>query len=65
LFPVGYRNRFRHPHPDVAARYDAAHVRRLDSAASGAIDVRLTAAGTTVNAWRERRRRYWQYTPAG
>jgi competence protein ComEC len=65
LFPVGYRNRFRHPHPDVVARYDAAGVRRLDSAANGAIDVRLSAAGTTVSTWRERRRRYWHYAPAG
>ncbi len=65
LLPVGYRNRFRHPHPDAVARYDAAGVRRLDSAASGAIDVRLTAAGRAVSAWRERHRRYWQHAPAG
>jgi competence protein ComEC len=65
LLPVGYRNRFRHPHPDVVARYDTAHVRRLDSASSGAIELRLTAAGRAVSIWRERHRRYWHYAPAG
>jgi hypothetical protein len=25
--------------------------------------VRLTAAGMTVDAWRARRRRYWQFVP--
>ncbi len=64
LLPVGYRNRFRHPHPDVIARYDAAHVRRLDSAASGAIEVRLSGAGIETTRWRERRRRYWHHVPA-
>ncbi|MEK7796294.1 MAG: DNA internalization-related competence protein ComEC/Rec2, partial [Pseudomonadota bacterium] len=59
LFPVGYRNRFRHPHPSVLARYDAAGARRLDSASAGAIELRLRADGTSVNAWRARHRRYW------
>ena len=59
LFPVGYRNRFRHPHPAVVARYDTAGARRLDSASAGAIELRLRAEGMSVSAWRARHRRYW------
>ena len=59
LFPVGYRNRFRHPHPAVVARYDAAGARRLDSASVGAIELWLHAEGMSVSAWRARHRRYW------
>ena len=59
LFPVGYRNRFRHPHPAVVVRYAAAGTRRLDSASAGAIELRLRAQGMSVSAWRARHRRYW------
>ena len=59
LFPVGYRNRFHHPHPTVVARYDEARVHRLDSASAGAIELQLRADGTSVSGWRARHRRYW------
>jgi competence protein ComEC len=59
LFPVGYRNRFRHPHPAVTERYADAGAQRLDSAGAGAIELRLRAGGTEMGAWRERHRRYW------
>ncbi len=65
LFPVGYRNRFRHPHPAVVARYDAAGARRLDSASAGAIELRLRAEGTSTSAWRARHRRYWHLRTGG
>lgn len=65
LFPVGYRNRFRHPHPAVTQRYADAGAQRLDSATAGAIELRLRADGTEVSPWRERRRRYWQLRPDG
>jgi competence protein ComEC len=59
LFPVGYRNRFGHPHPAVLERYAAsgAHIRRTD--AGGALMLRLGAAGMKVSQTREQRRRYW------
>lgn len=65
LFPVGYRNRFRHPHPAITQRYADAGAQRLDSATAGAIELRLRAGGTEVSPWRERRRRYWQLRPDG
>lgn len=59
LFPVGYRNRYRHPHPDVVRRYAERNVFLHDSAVSGALGIRLNAGGHDVTAYRERHRRYW------
>lgn len=68
VFPVGYRNRFGHPHPDVLARYAGATIHRTDR--HGAVTLKLgdgrTASaapadkkGTTTVREREARRRYW------
>lgn len=62
LFPIGYRNRYRHPHRDVIARYIESDAVRYDTAAHGAIEVRLGAGGITLNAYRETHKRYW-FTP--
>jgi len=63
LFPVGYRNRFGHPHADVLARYAASGARIHRSDADGA--VRIALAGTTAEIRREREaaRRYWHNAP--
>jgi competence protein ComEC len=59
LFPVGYRNRFHHPHPRVVDRYRALGAESHDSPAAGAIELRLTGGGVAVSHVRERERRYW------
>ena len=59
LFPVGYRNRYRHPHPSVVERYRAQGAHMLDTATSGAIQLQLSARGVEVNTARDRGRRYW------
>jgi competence protein ComEC len=59
LLSVGYRNRYRHPHPDVMARYRERAIPVPDSATQGAIEVRLTAAGPVWEGWRERAGRFW------
>jgi competence protein ComEC len=52
VFPVGYRNRFNHPHDDVVARYQTLGTRiTLEIAAGGAI---------VVTPYRAVYRRYWQ-----
>ena len=61
VIPVGYRNRFRHPAPDVLARYGGLAVHRTDE--QGAVEVRLSAGGVSVDAERRRRRRYWHPAP--
>ena len=59
LLPVGYRNRYRHPHPAVVARYVERGIALEDSAAAGAISVLLDAAGLLIDRHRDTQRRYW------
>ncbi len=60
LFPVGYRNRFSHPHPKVVQRYREMGVRMLDSASHGAIRFRLAREGVSAPlSYRLLARRYW------
>jgi competence protein ComEC len=59
LFPVGYRNRYRHPHPAVLERYRGAGAQLHDSPAHGALEFRIGAAGIDLDAYRSTQRRYW------
>ncbi len=59
LIPAGYRNRYRHPHPAVIARYRRAGSRLHGSAASGALELRFGSAGIEVSAFRDVAHRYW------
>lgn len=61
VFPVGHRNRFGHPHPEVWARY--AGVERLRTDVDGAVTLELGRTG--VHARRQRRidLRYWHDAP--
>lgn len=56
---VGYRNRFNHPHPAVAARYEAAGATQRRSDHDGAVRYRFTAAGIAIERSRELDARYW------
>jgi len=60
VFPVGYRNRFGHPHPEVLERFGAARIHRTDR--DGAVTLKVGAGGTAVEHARETQRRYWQNT---
>lgn len=62
IFTVGYRNRFDHPRNDVVARYQALGSHLLRSNVDGAIFLRFTRNGLSVDTWRELNRRYWQQT---
>lgn len=58
IFPVGYRNRFRHPNAEVLRRYEAAGAQLLRTDRDGAVTVRFgVSRGLTLE--REARRRYW------
>lgn len=59
LFPTGYHNRYRHPNERVLARYADRDVARLDSPASGSIEMKFTATGMTAEIYRAVNRRYW------
>jgi len=60
IFPVGYRNRFGHPHPLVLERFGAARIHRTDR--DGAVTLKVGAGGTAVEHAREMQRRYWHNT---
>ena len=60
LFPVGYRNRFHHPHPKVVERYSRRGIHLLDTAHLGAIRFRLGKQGVSEpQSYRKSARRYW------
>lgn len=60
IFPVGYRNPFRHPHPEVVARYAALGSARLRTDMDGAITVELSEGQSpVVTRHRDRQVRYW------
>lgn len=64
IFPVGYRNRFGHPHPEVLARFRdlGSVVYRTDE--DGALLVTIPASGAiTVERYRAKHRRYWLEAP--
>ncbi len=63
LFPVGYRNRYRHPSPAVVERYAWIGAEWRTSPDSGALTVRLGPAGAELSAYRESRPRYWLNSP--
>jgi competence protein ComEC len=60
LLPVGYRNRYHHPHPLVEARYRERGIALANSASAGAITLQLGNQGLSLQRYRESDRRYWQ-----
>ena len=58
IIPVGYRNRFGHPVPDVVARYERAGAKVWRTDRDGALLVRIDQA-VSVQAWRTTHPRYW------
>ena len=60
VVPVGYRNRFRHPAPEVIERYRQSGAQVLRTDQSGAVTARIGASGIAMESWRGVRPRYWQ-----
>jgi competence protein ComEC len=60
VLPVGHRNRYGHPHPEVVARYRGlgAEIARTDR--SGAVEVKLERTGLSVTRAAETEKRYWR-----
>lgn len=59
LFSTGYRNRFGHPHPEIAARYASTGARDWRTDRDGALRIRLAPEGFSITAWRHEHPRYW------
>jgi competence protein ComEC len=56
---AAFRNRWNFPRPDVVERWQSAGGRMHSTGESGAVSVRVSAAGVRVESLRETRRRYW------
>ncbi|MBL8472719.1 MAG: DNA internalization-related competence protein ComEC/Rec2 [Rhodocyclaceae bacterium] len=63
VFTVGYKNRFRHPAPDVVERYRTLGTALARSDYDGAVRADFSSAGMELQALRSARRRYWQALP--
>lgn len=64
VIPVGYRNRYRHPHPATLERYRANAREIWRSDWHGAVKLRLAEKAEVVAYARDDRRRYWHNRPA-
>ncbi len=63
IYSVGYRNRFRHPHPDVVARYQQFGSKLLRTDETGAISVQFAKGGWKIETQRDKQKRYWHDVP--
>lgn len=64
IFPVGYRNAYGHPHPDVVQRYERAGADVYRTDRDGAVLIALGPEGVLdVRRWRAIHRRYWLDAP--
>lgn len=63
IFTAGYLNRFRHPRPEVLARYEQAGSQILRSDYDGAVLVDFVASDETAviaaGSWRKQNKHYW------
>ncbi len=66
IFPVGYRNRFGHPHPEVVERYRDLGSRIYRTDRDGALIVDVSPQGVVrITPYRAVYRRYWQTAIVG
>lgn len=64
VIPVGHRNRYGHPRPDVLARHADAGSQLWRTDQDGAIRIGIDPSGElSIHAERRERRRYWQDAP--
>ena len=59
VIPVGHRNRYGHPAPEVLARYRARGMEALRTDRDGAVELRFTRRGLETYRARLIQRRYW------
>lgn len=61
IFSAGYRNSYRHPHPQVVQRYVETGATLYNSAATGAVGYAIQSGGGMAppSLARQQARRYW------
>jgi competence protein ComEC len=60
VIPVGHRNRYGHPHPEVLARYRATGATLARTDRDGAVTLRLQGDKIEMERARESQKRYWR-----
>lgn len=60
VIPVGHRNRYGHPHPEVLARYRATGATLARTDRDGAVTLRLQGDTIELERARETEKRYWR-----
>lgn len=64
IFGAAWRSHFRHPRPEVVARYEAIGARPLTTGVEGAIRIWREADGRVgTESWRRRAARFWNAPP--
>ncbi|MBO4120119.1 DNA internalization-related competence protein ComEC/Rec2 [Cupriavidus gilardii] len=63
VFQLGYRNRYRHPHAQVWARYGRRGIARYRSDRTGAVELLADRNGIAIASFRQQARRYWRPAP--
>ncbi len=61
LIPVGYRNRFHHPHFSVLKRYQQQGYQWFSTAKGGALQVFMTQEGQQLMIYRDKFGKYWNF----
>ncbi len=59
LIPAGYRNQFKHPHPDILARYAQQHINWLNTADKGALTLSVQNGVWALESFRDSAGKYW------
>jgi competence protein ComEC len=59
VFAAGWKNRFRHPRPEVLGRYRSCGAVLFNTAALGAVEVDRAGSVLSVRAWRPGHRHFW------
>ena len=61
VIPVGYRNRYRHPKPDVLSAYEARRIKVFRTDHDGMVQISLPSM--IITGYRQTHRRYWMDQP--
>lgn len=60
VYSAGFNGRYRHPHSEVVARYQARGTRSFNTSREGAIQFRWHSPGDVqITRWRQQAKRYW------
>lgn len=60
IYPTGFLNAYRHPHPDIIARYTSLGSKQYNTAQDGALSVKLSKDGIqSIQCYSQAHQRWW------